>query len=118
MQENQNAKNQISQTLALLTSIFPSILLLDFDQVAQVLNTSKSACYIRSNRAVHGGGDFPAVTKIGSRSLVKLTDLAEWIDQKQAQPKAVSVAQALEKEPKKRGRPTKREQLLKMEGGA
>lgn len=97
MEHNQ----QVSQTLALLSSIFPATILLDFDQVGQVINASKSSCYLKASR----GDDFPKVTKLGSRSLVKITDLASWIDNQESVTKAAASTVTLEK--KKRGRPTK-----------
>lgn len=108
MEQNHN----ISQTLAVLLQTFPGILFADFEQVGQVINASKSACYLRSYRGIN----FPPVTKIGSRSLVKLTDLAEWIDAQQ--PVKISIKQPQQVElKKKRGRPTKAAQLVLAGGG-
>ncbi|MFA6202987.1 MAG: hypothetical protein WC710_07330 [Gallionella sp.] len=105
MEQNQ----QISRTLAVLLQSLPGVIMADFDQVAQAINTSKSACYIRANRRV----DFPKVTKIGSRSLVKLTDLADWIDAQASTRRgatATTIGANVQSE-KKRGRPTKRQQI-------
>lgn len=102
MEQNQ----RISQTLAVLLQTFPGVFFADLDQVGQVINASKSACYLRSHR----GENFPPVTKIGSRSLVKLTDLADWIDAQQPVKISIKQPQQLELK-KKRGRPTKAAQI-------
>lgn len=119
MEQNQ----QISRTLAVLLQSFPGVIMADFDQVGQAINASKSACYLRASRGV----DFPPVTKLGSRSLVKLTDLADWIDEQQSAPAEESAeekGQAGQALKKRRGPPTKRERAaraaaasLSLEGG-
>lgn len=103
MEQNQ----QISRTLAVLLQSFPGVIMADFDQVGQAINASKSACYLRASRGV----DFPKVTKMGSRSLVKLTDLADWIDKQQSTQVAEQEKDKGTVLKKRRGRPTKRERI-------
>ena len=54
-------------------------LLLNVDETAQILRSTRGAVYVMAAR-----GQLPGVTRIGRRLLVRSDDLLHWLDQKRA----------------------------------
>jgi excisionase family DNA binding protein len=54
-------------------------LLLNVDETAQILRSTRGAVYVMAAR-----GQLPGVTRIGRRLLVRSDDLLDWLDQKRA----------------------------------
>lgn len=92
----------MTQSLKLISDLFPGVLLIKPVDAGRLINQSRQSSY---NQVCKGRFPIPLVTDHLNRKMVRVIDLANYIDGMTVMP---SVPQEVRD---KRGRPTKRQQI-------